>query len=360
MDQEESSERYTNLLKIIQPMKSEMGDDKEFVTGVMKTLRDGPVKCSKNSSRADCDKLYVKFKVDYVTRAEFPLKIGDKFIFRLPSRHPSSPTALSATLFECCERSMSELCNYLQYAQRLFVNDEENSRSSRFLIELTSCSAIWRCLANAANMSDNYLESLMNFILETEKNAKDLHRRMTVIFRILVNSQLFHPRNSCLRRFYTRTCNNDIDDSFSLLHIIRLMLRYTPENAAKLVVLIQNIVDSRLPHCSLDGFLLTCLREMSKAISSDSKYLPWSDLPLVPSSDELLISPEEDFANLRPVKLKHPYECCEDYFDTSVCECNIKSIPQWSILQYLLLIHMIQLENVTMYNYETIHDFMSP
>ncbi|KAK2149494.1 hypothetical protein LSH36_449g01010 [Paralvinella palmiformis] len=97
------------------------------------------------------------------------------------------------------------------------------------------------------------------------------------------------------------------------------MLRYTPKSAAKLVVLIQNIVDSRLPHCSLDGFLLTCLREMSKAISSDSKYLPWSDLPLVPSSDELLISPEEDFANLRPVKLNHAYECCEDYFDTYFC-----------------------------------------
>ncbi|KAK2149493.1 hypothetical protein LSH36_449g01045, partial [Paralvinella palmiformis] len=185
MDQEESSERYKNLLKIIQPMKSEMDDDlatmtshKDFVTGVIKTLRDGfgSVKCSNDSSRADCDKLYVKFKIDYVTRAEFPLKIGDKLRFQLSSRHPASPTALSATLLECCERSMSELCNYLQYAQRLFVNDEEKSRSSRFLIELTSCSAIWRCLANAADMSDNYLESLMKFILETEKNAKDLHR----------------------------------------------------------------------------------------------------------------------------------------------------------------------------------------
>ena len=268
-------------------------------------------------------KKHVFFRLKAVRPEQLNPKTGDKVRFTLGTRNPMKPMAVKPVLVSC-QRKLAELGRHIsEVSERLDMlhksmslggEDVSAEKSHEYLLSLLSSLTFWECLSNYPRMTDEYVLQFLDILCKIEEHSHYFNENIKNIFSMLSRSPFLNPFHGSLKCFISScTKLNDIEKVLQIRKFLLILLKYVPEKIGTVLILIKPMIPKDRSGIAL--FLYTLLQKSVKDVSGDIEDIPWNNLPLVPSADELLVFPLNEEVNLQPVKLKEPYASPEEYLD---------------------------------------------
>ena len=272
----------------------------------------------------------VYLNVGNVRSAGLKLIAGDIIRFSLSTQDKMRPMAIHASVLKFKQKWESEVVDYIDYAtERLQATDndqgdEESEQNTikkdkqsktAFLVELVSCTAVWRCLGDPNEMSLDATMAIVELALLTETLSKGMKQTFRNVLIGLMESRLFNAWFGHIKVIIRDVWDRKDQSKIQLFQtFFQLVFKYIPEKSRSTVPLLKHMVDIKVKPLTQEAFLFSALKEVCKLSGSSTTDMEWDDIPLVPSQEELLTPPDADYMMLSPVT--NTYNSAEEYLDT--------------------------------------------
>ena len=277
----------------------------------------------------DYDKKDVIFFMNKLRIANFQLLDGDVLEFNLGTKEKDRPVAINVKLVKCIQRRDHVISSYVDSTLKQIVKidqdtetvesaENETNEHTKYglILELVSCSAVAQCIGSTSRMSDSTVCLIMEMVCLLKNQTSGLAEQFRTFLSVLSETKFLHGVDSRLGEFI-----NSCSENPSSLHInlvtdfLRVLSRVLPQKAGLVARLIKPLIAKE--RNTIEAFLYDILRQTAKLTLEEVSDMDWNELPLVPSSSELLLEgPLESAINLSPVKVTGAYGSTHEYVDT--------------------------------------------
>ena len=269
----------------------------------------------------------VHFYLNKLSCGFMPLSIGDEVEFTLGTKDKDRPMAIKLQITRFRRRNITEIRKYLhsvgEQLEDLKSNkegitdgmkmDENAMLTSEFFVILLTCLPTWNCVFSCTDLNDKDVQLLLTLILEIEEYCP-LEGIFQKAIKVISNSNFFSVTRGRFKDFIASSVQkNDMNSIMVIQAFLLMLLRYCPEKSRAVAKLVKPLASEG--NCIGCKFMHNLLKEAAKMSTGDIADMAWEELPLVPSTEELLFSPLEG-GNLEPIKKVGCYNSTEEYMDT--------------------------------------------
>ena len=273
----------------------------------------------------DYGKKDVFFYPNRLRVANFPLMIGDEVEFSLGTKDKERPMAINVRLFKCRGREDRQVNSYLDSTLHQFQqqgpssdSDEEDSKQSKYSLglELVGCSALAQCIGNTRYMSVSTTLMLMELISVLRDCTTGVEEQFRQFLFTLSETRFLHGTDSTLAQHVNDFARDGCTRYITLTKdFLRVLCQVLPQKAGLVARLIKPLISD--DKTTTESFLYDILRQTAKLTVEEVSDMDWNELPLVPSTSELLLTgPLESAINLSPVRVTGAYDSTHEYVDT--------------------------------------------
>ncbi len=268
----------------------------------------------------------VIFFLNKLRVANFRLVPGDALEFSLGTKDKEKPMALNAKLIKCCVRSDQDINSYLdsttqqikQLEPRTEASESEETevQQSKYslILELLSCSALVRCIGNTPHMSNSTVILVLELVVGLKDKTAGMEEQFRSLLSTLCETKFLQGLDSRLGQFIAEVGREAAGLALTK-DFLRVLTQILPHKAGLVARLVKPVVSEE--KSSTEAFLYDVLRQTARLTTEDVLDMDWNELPLVPSTSELLLTgPLESAINLSPVKVKGSYDSPHEYVDT--------------------------------------------
>ena len=299
-------------------------------TGKVCTVKDnfGFVKCD-GPLPDDYEQKDVIFFMNKLRVANFQLVNGDVLEFNLGTKEKDRPVAINAKLVRCVARQDHVINSYLDSTLRQLENidqkigtvESDNSDSNAhskygLILELVSCSAVAQCIGGTLHMSDSTVCLVIEMVCLLKTQTSGIAEQFRSFLLALSGTKFLHGVDSRLGQFVDKCSGNPSSPHMKLVReFLRILAQVLPQKAGLVARLIKPVIS--VDKDTTEAFLYDILRQTAKLTFEEVSDMDWNELPLVPSTSELLLDgPLESAINLSPVKVTGAYGSTHEYVDT--------------------------------------------
>ena len=271
----------------------------------------------------------VIFFVNRLRVANFPLTNGDALEFNLGTKDKDKPMAINAKLVKCLPRNDEIINSYLDSTLNRIQNMEQGSETNEsdesfqskysLILELVTCSPIAHCIGDTSRMSNSTVILILELMRLLKKHVSGIGEQFRVFLSTLSETKFLHGVDSRLGQFINDDSKNPFSSQTpqmnSVKEFLRLLAQVLPQKAGLVARLIKPVVS--IDKDTTESFLYDILRQTAKLTLEEVSDMDWNELPLVPSTSELLLDgPLESAINLSPVRVTGSYGSTHEYVDT--------------------------------------------
>ncbi len=238
--------------------------------------------------------------------------------------------AMHANLVRCAARDNDMISSFVHYMTNVLMGTEYPSLESRtpesaagnvstkqsLLLELLNCGTIAEAIGMCKDMTDQSVIDILNLFIKLHENCKGFTEQFSTFLSRLADTVFIQGNESKLFKFVSKWADHPESDYMKQVEdFLRMLVRTLPKKAGVVVRLIKPVVSEHAT--AKECFLYDLLRYTTKNTAEDVLDMGWNELPLVPSSKELLLDgPLEDSVNLSVVRTKGSYLSVHEYMDT--------------------------------------------
>ena len=237
--------------------------------------------------------------------------------------------AINAKLLNCIPRNDEVINSYLDSTlnrmqnveQRLETNEADESFQTKYslILELVTCSPIAQCIGNTSRMSNSTVILILELMRLLGEHMSGIGEQFRVFLSTLSETKFLQGVESRLAQFIDDYSKNPFSSNTpqlnSVKEFLRLLAQVLPQKAGLVARLIKPVVS--INKDTTEAFLYDILRQTAKLTLEEVSDMDWNELPLVPSSSELLLDgPLESAINLSPVRVTGSYGSTHEYVDT--------------------------------------------
>ena len=271
----------------------------------------------------------VIFFVNRLRIANFQLVNGDMLEFNLGTKEKDRPVAINAKLVKCVPRQDHVINSYIDSTLRQIENieqkvqvsesdDSESNVHSKYglILELVSCGSIAQCIGSTPRMSDSTVCLLLEMLCLLKNHTSGIAEQFRLFLSALSETKFLHGVDSRLAQFIISCSEKPSSPHMNLTkEFLRVLAQVLPQKAGLVARLIKPVIS--IDKTTTEAFLYDILRQTAKLTLEEVSDMDWNELPLIPSSSELLLEgPLESAINLSPVKKTGAYGSTHEYVDT--------------------------------------------
>jgi len=243
----------------------------------------------------------------------FKLDRGDQVSFYVRETESHKSQASDVRLVQCSDRPAEVIEDYIKSLLEKIADSGDVESREHVLVAVT-CLPVWKCIGHASCITDVGLRMLVELLIQL--NEKEfLKENAAVLLETLHKTPLFEPNGGRLSCYMHKLVIRGLTDELSRLHhLIVLMAQRLPQCGRQITEFVKPLISGEKGSC--EKLLYQLLRQFVKGSAGAIENMQWSELPLVPSVDELVSGKLELYSSLDRVIEKGAYPSTESYIDT--------------------------------------------
>ena len=255
------------------------------------------------------------FMKEWIPCGEIPLLPGDQVEFNISksTRHENELTGHRFKLLKCRPRGPHEIQHYIRKLTET-VEGASNT-DTEVILSILSCEAAWKVIGRCWAMENETISELLDLLELLKNKSKALSQNFVQMLQMFASTDFCNSQRSCLKLFVEESWSTQQEEyQKKIKQFLFMILDHLPGKARMVATLVKSMIPPGKD--STEHFLYMIIRKISSLNLEDISDFEWNELPTVPSSTELMMSPFEFCERLTPAKVHGPYDSVEEYMDT--------------------------------------------